>query len=1035
MYLFQQWAERVLNAVPTKSRPGVAEYLCPYHDDSDPSAIIDLETGSMRCRNPNCILHTPMWADQYTKDRGGEWPPEKPNPDGTTYERKPREERPAVAPPKPRVESKSKRCTVPGPAYIYRTADGKPHVKVQRFLDPDSSDKDFRQKHYRPGYSGKWANGGDRKADKYGWVTGRTTEEFGTVPHVLYNLPEVVKAETVLFVEGEKDVETARTLGLVATSSAEGAGKGKVDLTEDWTPLHGKRIVFAPDNDDIGRSHVKDVYLKIRDGLEAFCVLELPDAKPKGDLSDWVAAGGTIEELEALIQEAWDSPLPEWMREAVDGPAEEEMVSGGVADGMAGVLGDRVEASLDRPEVKVNNRDPLELLDEVVEILLRSGNTYSYQGMVACVNWSPGEKAQIETLEYRQIGTFLIKRMRFQEVKKDKHGDLYAKPVDPPKDLRMNVANEAHKRLPVLLRVIDLPTYTQDGRLLCQPGYDIDTGIFYGPRIKGKIEPPQKPTKDQVKKSIEFLTDNVLGDFPFADETSSCHALCALLQPFIQDYIDGPTPAYLYSAPVEGTGKSMLADATALICSHKPARINCKEEEELYKQVNTRMMSGPRVMILDNVKSKLDYEWLQSILTSKEYDYRPLGTNKSVEISNRATWMISMNTPRLNSETARRTIPVRLDAKVEAPNRRQGFKHKSLLVWVEKNRAALCSAALTILQGWFDAGAPEDPEARLGSFESWVPKMGGLCKWMGILGFLGDQGREMEEQDEMLEEWRTILQAISEIPSVDGKLLSGRIYEWLEQDYLLPREVAMAPLQQKHKQLGYYLVKNSRRPAGNLSLCIEKSTGKRRVGNLYSVVKIEGQADGGSISGATLRSKFKFVGDMPEGAPRNGRQDGEILVKGGPESGFLGTCPQLVPNLPRLIPSRFSGLGDKCVSTPDPDIKIYNIPSNALIHGGGGQGSLPTCPLVPDSSSEQSFDFSDPKWVAEAERLEKSEKAMAMMKMPFNLPTAKAKLLVAWKNFKSSAKPEAKVQDTPPLNPKHKPPLEDDDFDPGLLPL
>ena len=45
------------------------------------------------------------------------------------------------------------------------------------------------------------------------------------VRRVPYHLPEVIAAEKVLVVEGEKDVETARTFGFVATTNAEGAGK------------------------------------------------------------------------------------------------------------------------------------------------------------------------------------------------------------------------------------------------------------------------------------------------------------------------------------------------------------------------------------------------------------------------------------------------------------------------------------------------------------------------------------------------------------------------------------------------------------------------------------------------------------------------------------------------------------------------------------------------------------------------------------------------------------------------------------------
>jgi hypothetical protein len=62
--------------------------------------------------------------------------------------------------------------------------------------------KDFRQRH--PGVRGEWI-----------WKKGPR--------QVLYHLPEVLEATIVFVVEGEKDVETLRSHGFVATTNAGGA--------------------------------------------------------------------------------------------------------------------------------------------------------------------------------------------------------------------------------------------------------------------------------------------------------------------------------------------------------------------------------------------------------------------------------------------------------------------------------------------------------------------------------------------------------------------------------------------------------------------------------------------------------------------------------------------------------------------------------------------------------------------------------------------------------------------------------------------
>ncbi len=118
------------------------------------------------------------------------------------------------------------------------------------------------------------------------------------IPRVIYSLPEVVKATHVLWLEGEKDVESARRLGFVATCNPFGV-KG-------WRPeyaayLHGKHVTIIPDGDEAGRKHAEDVAESLAGKAQSVKVLELPNAK---DLSEWVENGGTRENLDKLVAEA-----------------------------------------------------------------------------------------------------------------------------------------------------------------------------------------------------------------------------------------------------------------------------------------------------------------------------------------------------------------------------------------------------------------------------------------------------------------------------------------------------------------------------------------------------------------------------------------------------------------------------------------------------------------------------------------------------------------------------------------------------------
>ncbi len=110
---------------------------------------------------------------------------------------------------------------------------------------------------------------------------------------VLYRLPELLKrsTETVFICEGEKDVHSLETLGLLATCNPMGAGKWRPEYSET---LRARSAVIFPDNDGPGRKHATAI---AADLLRVGCEVRIVEV-PKGkDVSDWLAAGTTLEEL------------------------------------------------------------------------------------------------------------------------------------------------------------------------------------------------------------------------------------------------------------------------------------------------------------------------------------------------------------------------------------------------------------------------------------------------------------------------------------------------------------------------------------------------------------------------------------------------------------------------------------------------------------------------------------------------------------------------------------------------------------------
>lgn len=125
------------------------------------------------------------------------------------------------------------------------------------------------------------------------------------VRQVPYRLPEVVEAiangHTVYVVEGEKDADNLWERGIPATCNAAGSGKWPEELSPHFWQAN---VVLLPDNDAPGRKHRDLVGAALKPVSASVRVLELPGLPEKGDVSDWFAAGGSVEELARLTAEA-----------------------------------------------------------------------------------------------------------------------------------------------------------------------------------------------------------------------------------------------------------------------------------------------------------------------------------------------------------------------------------------------------------------------------------------------------------------------------------------------------------------------------------------------------------------------------------------------------------------------------------------------------------------------------------------------------------------------------------------------------------
>ncbi len=135
-----------------------------------------------------------------------------------------------------------------------------------------------------------------------GWVT---TAMAG--PRPLYQLPDLLAAEIVFVVEGEKTVQAVESFGLVATTSA---GGSSAPAKSDWSVFNGKTVVIIADHDEPGRKYRDKVASLIAEQSPSATIMTAdvsevwPEILETGDCADW--------------SEHFDSQPPEWFRENLE---------------------------------------------------------------------------------------------------------------------------------------------------------------------------------------------------------------------------------------------------------------------------------------------------------------------------------------------------------------------------------------------------------------------------------------------------------------------------------------------------------------------------------------------------------------------------------------------------------------------------------------------------------------------------------------------------------------------------------------------
>lgn len=308
-----------------------------------------------------------------------------------------------------------------------------------------------------------------------------------------------------------------------------------------------------------------------------------------------------------------------------------------------------------------------------------------------------------------------------------------------------------------LRRVTRAPFVRPDGTICVEAGYDAATHtvLVPDPVLEG-ITVPDDPAEEDAKAAARFLTDEWLGDFPFPDAEARANAVAFVLTSFIRGLVP-LVPMPVINGLEPGVGKGLLTDCVCLMATGQPAKPlqYIPNEDELRKQITASFAQGADFLVLDEAH-RIESLALSRALTALTYTDRVLGVSRMAEFPNQAVWAAMGNQSLVLGDMSRRVYWVDLKPVGTTLADREGreYRHPDIRAWTAENRAALVTAALTLVRAWFAAGRPEGPRKKaMGSFEGWDQMMDGILNYAGIHGFLEKLSERRSESDFHQREW------------------------------------------------------------------------------------------------------------------------------------------------------------------------------------------------------------------------------------------------------------------------------------------
>jgi hypothetical protein len=301
---------------------------------------------------------------------------------------------------------------------------------------------------------------------------------------------------------------------------------------------------------------------------------------------------------------------------------------------------------------------------------------------------------------------------------------------EPPADIINMVLAGEHKQVFLPIRgIIGTSVLRPDRTIIVSPGYDEHTGYFL-------VDPPTMlpipivPTREDAERALELL-DDLVSEFPFVDNLSRAVAHSGLITPLVRAACD-VVPGHLFTAPKQGSGKSLLVDLASAIATGERANaiLAHQQPEERDKQLTGALLEARQIIALDNLTGEIESAVLAQATERERISLRPLGTSQTVAVSNGFNTYLTGNNVIVAGDNTRRILVGRVDPQVENPLDRT-FKKPNPVTRVFADRGTYVRACLIIVMAYISQGRP-NPLPPTPSYGAWSELVREPLVWLGL---------------------------------------------------------------------------------------------------------------------------------------------------------------------------------------------------------------------------------------------------------------------------------------------------------------